>query len=158
MANKLAKWKSPEMALEESRYPYLDQDLIEFILSIPATQLLRPGERRSLMRRSLSGVVPKEILTRRTKQFSARTPLVALGKNWGELHIALDPPLTSNLGYVNAACFQEQLCAARNGKQTPIVRLLRTIALELWLRDLTSRRLIDPEASPRLAIIRKAAL
>jgi asparagine synthetase B (glutamine-hydrolysing) len=55
MACKLAKSTPPVPVLEEVRYPYLDQDLIEFILSVPASQLLRPGERRSLMRRSLAG-------------------------------------------------------------------------------------------------------
>ncbi len=54
MACKLAKLTPPVLALEEARYPYLDQNLIQFLLSIPADQLLRPGERRSLMRRSLS--------------------------------------------------------------------------------------------------------
>jgi asparagine synthase (glutamine-hydrolysing) len=144
MANKLSKWKSPAMALEESRYPYLDQNLIEFILSIPASQLLRPGERRSLMRRSLAGIVPQEILSRRTKQFGARTPVVALEKNWDELQMICDSALSSNLGFVNHASFLEQLRATRNGKQTSILRLLKTISLELWLRDLVSRRLIEP--------------
>lgn len=147
MADKLAKWKSSTMAVEESRYPYLDQNLIEFILSIPASQLLRPGERRSLMRRSLTGIVPEEILSRRTKQFGARTPVAALEKNWDELYTAFDSPLSSNLGYVNRGCFLGQLRAARNGKQIHITRLMRTISLELWLRDLASRRLID-EATP----------
>ena len=58
MANNLAKLTAPAQAFEEARYPFLDQTLIEFILSIPADQLLRPGERRSLMRRSLAGIVP----------------------------------------------------------------------------------------------------
>ncbi len=143
MASKLSKWKSSPLAMEESRYPYLDQNLIEFILSIPAGQLLRPGERRSLMRRSLAGLVPPEILSRRTKQFGARTPVVALEKNWDELHKAFDSPLSSNLGYVNPACFLEQVRAARNGKEIHTIRMLRTISLELWLRDLASRRLMD---------------
>jgi asparagine synthase (glutamine-hydrolysing) len=155
MANKLSKWKSSALALEESRYPYLDQNLIEFILAIPASQLLRPGERRSLMRRSLAGIVPQEILSRKTKQFGARTPVVALEKNWEELYMAFDSPLSSHLGYVNEACFQEQLRAARSGKEVHLVHLLRTVSLEVWLRDLASRRLIDGAAlSPtRLAAI-----
>jgi asparagine synthase (glutamine-hydrolysing) len=143
MANKLAKFRTPVLALEEIRYPYLDQNLIEFILSIPASQLLRPGERRSLMRRSLVRIVPQEILSRRTKQFGARTPVVALEKNWQELRCVLDSPLSSSLGYINKARFLEALNGARNGKDTHLLRLLRTISLELWLRDLVSRRLID---------------
>ncbi len=88
MADKLAKWTAPSAQLEETRYPYLDQNLIEFILSIPASQLLRPGERRSLMRRSLAGLVPHEILSRKTKQLGARTPVVGLERNQADSHSA----------------------------------------------------------------------
>jgi len=143
MANKLAKWSSPTLTIEEARYPYLDQALIEFILSIPATQLLRPGERRSLMRRSLVGIVPREILSRRTKQFGARTPVIALQGNIDKLCVAFQCPLSSSLGYVDRTCFLTTLDAARSGKETHIVRLLRTISLEFWLRDLVTRHLID---------------
>jgi asparagine synthase (glutamine-hydrolysing) len=155
MANKLAKGESWTAQLEESRYPYLDQSLIEFILSIPASQLLRPGERRSLMRRSLVGIVPQEILSRKTKQFSARTPVVGLEKNLDQIQMAFNSPLSSSLGYVNNTDFLEKLKAARNGEGIHIVRMLRTLSLELWLRDLASRGLIagmTPASAPRRAI------
>jgi asparagine synthase (glutamine-hydrolysing) len=142
MANKLAKWKSPTAQVEENQYPYLDQGVIEFILSIPATQLLRPGERRSLMRRALAGLVPQEILSRQTKQFGARTPIVALENNLGDIQIAFDSPISSSLGYINHTCFLGKLAAARNGKEIHHVRMFRTISLELWLRDLVSRSLM----------------
>src|SRR5260370_40126106 len=80
MANNLAKLRAPVQPFEEARYPFLDQTLIEFVLSIPADQLLRPGERRSLMRRSLAGILPQEILSRRTKQMGERTPMLILEK------------------------------------------------------------------------------
>ncbi len=148
IANKLAKWKSPGKALEESRFPYLDQNLIEFILSIPARQLLSPGQRRSLMRRALVGLVPQDILSRRTKQFGARTPIVALEKNLDQLQVAFDSPLSSKLGYINRALFLDAWQSARNGKTIHIVRLLRTIALEFWLRDIAARGLLQTETVP----------
>ena len=85
MANNMAKLAPSANAIEEARYPFLDQALIEFILSIPASQMLRPGEKRSLMRRSLAGIVPQEILSRRTKQVGERTPMLILEKSWDEL-------------------------------------------------------------------------
>jgi len=142
MASKLAKFTPPVSALEEARYPYLDQNLIEFILSIPADQLLRPGERRSLMRRSLSGIVPKDILSRKTKQVAARSPVVVIEKNLEQLKTVFDSPLSASLGYVNQSQFLEAMHAARNGKGVHLVHLLKTISLELWLRDLASRGLI----------------
>ena len=145
MANKLAKCTPRKLALEEARFPYLDQNLIEFILSIPANQLLRAGERRSLARRSLATIVPQEILSRRTKQIGARTPIVALEKNWKDLQTALASPLSSRLGYINRNYFLKTLHEATNGKEIHIVRMLRTISLEFWLRDQVARGLLAGE-------------
>ena len=140
MSNKLAK--HVPRALEEIRYPYLDQTLIEFVLSIPADQLLRPGERRSLMRRALVGLVPQEVLSRRTKQFAARTPVFAVEKNWEELGSYFRSPFSSRLGYIDARRFLERLGQARSGQEIHIVRMLRTISLELWLRHLAAQGLL----------------
>jgi asparagine synthase (glutamine-hydrolysing) len=145
MGNKLAKWKSPVLAFEESRHPFLDENLIEFILSIPASQLLRPGERRSLMRHALIGIVPREILCRQTKQIGARAPLLILQKNWEELQSRLNPSLSSSLGYVNQTRFSHALQNARTGQQVCIARLFKGIALELWLQRLSSLRLIHSD-------------
>jgi asparagine synthase (glutamine-hydrolysing) len=141
MANNLAKFTPP--ALVEARYPYLDQNLIEFILSIPATQLLRPGERRSLMRRSLIGIVPQEILSRRTKQLGARTPALLLEKHWDELQSIYQMPLSARFGYVDKTQLVNTICHARAGRIVPLARLLWTISLEYWLRDLVRRDLLE---------------
>jgi asparagine synthase (glutamine-hydrolysing) len=152
MACKLAKFTPPVSAIEEARYPYLDQNLIEFILSIPATQLLRPGERRSLMRRSLADIVPQEILSRHTKQIGARTPVMVLEKHWDELQNIYKRSLSSSLGYIHEDRFLKVISDARAGKTVPLVRVLREISLEYWLRDLDERRLLDaPVASSSLA-------
>jgi asparagine synthase (glutamine-hydrolysing) len=143
MANRLAKCRSLRPALEEGRYPFLDQDLIEFILAIPADQLLRPGERRSLMRRALAGIVPNEILSRKTKQFGARTPILALEKSTEQLKHIFTAPLSARLGYINPAGFVEQLDAISSGRSTNIVRILKTVSLEYWLRELVARHLIE---------------
>jgi asparagine synthase (glutamine-hydrolysing) len=41
----------------EVRYPFLDRTLLEFIFAIPREQLLRPGRRGSLLRRTLADMV-----------------------------------------------------------------------------------------------------
>ena len=143
MSKKLAKSMSTFSHIEESRYPYLDITLIEFLLSIPANQLLRPGERRSLMRRSLAGIVPKEVLSRPTKQFSARMPVLVVEKNWDRLQTSFERPVSGAFRYVNPARFLTALRGAMNGRNVHVVRMYRAIALEFWLRDLASRQLID---------------
>jgi asparagine synthase (glutamine-hydrolysing) len=143
MSNKSAKWTSSTVGLEEIRYPYLDQTLIEYVLSIPAEQLLRPGERRSLMRRALRDIVPDAILSRRTKQLGYRTPLIAFHEALPLLQKTFGAALCAHFGYVNSERFLAELHAAEHSKQIHIVRMLRTISLELWLRDLASRGCID---------------
>jgi asparagine synthase (glutamine-hydrolysing) len=128
---------------EERRYPYLDQNFVEFLLAIPREQLLRPGERRSLMRRALAGIVPAEILARRTKATSARRPLRALDNDWSRLESLFESPLsTVRLGYFDESRFREAFTDAKNGKAPQLVRLLRALSLELWMRDMGRRGLI----------------
>jgi len=142
MANNVAKFAGPANIPEEARYPFLDQTLIEFVLSIPADQMLRPGERRSLMRRSLAGIVPQEVLSRRTKQVGQRTPMLILEKYWNELQTIFQKPLSSGLGYIHEVELLKTICDARAGKTVPLARALWTISLEYWLRDLAARGLL----------------
>jgi len=160
MGNRMAKRPYLKPALEDTRYPYLDQNLIEFVLAIPATQLLRPGQRRSLQRRSLAGLVPAEVLDRRTKQFAARTPVLAIGNSWKELEGIFSQSLSSALGYVDGARFLSAVRAGINGSAIHIVRTVRTISLELWLRDMTARGLLtvpQPAAPSAARLLQQAS-
>src|SRR5712671_580987 len=71
--------------LHERRYPYLDRDLVEFLCAIPCEQLVRPNQRRSLMRRALVGLVPDEILSRRRKAFLVRSPTRTIAVEWQDI-------------------------------------------------------------------------
>lgn len=137
----------------EWRFPYLDQDLIEFLLAVPATQLLRPGERRSLMRRALSQLVPKEVLERKSKAVTVRKALVAVQANWQTLEELLSSAASASLGFVNRTVFMRKLVQAKGGEAPQLVRLLRGIALELWLRDVIQRGVVKiPSGSPEMAM------
>jgi asparagine synthase (glutamine-hydrolysing) len=118
----------------EKRYPYLDRDLLEFLCAIPREQLVRPGERRSLMRRALAGIVPDEILHRRRKAYMARTPLAAIAAEWENFAYLATNMVAASLGIVNAQSFANVLRKAREGKEVPIVGLMRTLNMEIWLR------------------------
>jgi hypothetical protein len=63
-------------------------------------------------------------------------------KNWEELGSYFRSPFSSRLGYIDARRFLERLGQARSGKEIHIVRMLRTISLELWLRHLAAQGLL----------------
>jgi asparagine synthase (glutamine-hydrolysing) len=120
----------------EKRYPFLDRDFLEFLFAIPREQLVRPNERRSLMRRALAGIVPDEILKRRRKAFVTRRPLAALlngGEQWIEKSHEM---LCSSLGCIDPDRFREVFKSARQDQEIPIVTISRTLILECWLQHL----------------------
>ncbi len=124
-----------QQAGEEIRYPYLDRDLIEFITSIPQNQLLRAGERRSLIRRAFAGLLPSRVLARRTKAGAARCFILMVESQWTELERVLETPIAARLGYINAPEFLGELRLIKDGKMPPYsFRLIRGLCLEVWLR------------------------
>ena len=122
----------------EKRYPYLDRDLLEFLFAIPRDQLVRPGQRRSLMRRAMAGIVPDEVLNRRRKAFVSRAPMEAL--TCKTIDLAL---LGHSLRVVDAACLNDCMQAALQGREIPMTTALRTVILERWLRHVVQRGIIQ---------------
>ena len=85
----------------EYRYPFLDKDLVNYVFAIPREQVLRPGRRRSLMRRALRGIVPFEILERRRKAFQLRAPLSAIQKANSKLEHLFADSAIAQAGFVD---------------------------------------------------------
>jgi asparagine synthase (glutamine-hydrolysing) len=151
MSRRMARESACGSTIEEVRCPYLDQSLIEFILSVPRSQIIRPGERRSLMRRALAGLVPDEILSRRTKGTAARRPMLALANDSEELDKLLHSSLACFYGYINQLQFRDTVIAAKRGNAPQLVRLLQTLSLELWLGSAFRHNLIRPPLRAGLA-------
>ena len=126
----------------EKRYPYLDRDLLRFTYAIPREQLVRPGQRRSLMRRALADIVPDELLSRKRKAYVARAPLAAISTDWMALLEMAQNMVSSLHGIVDPQRFLEVLQKIRHGQEAPIIPLLRTVTIETWLRNLSDRRVL----------------
>lgn len=133
-----------EPSIIERRYPYLDKNLVEFLKSIPLDQLLRPGNRRSLMRRALADLLPREVLSRKTKATVTRGYCVAIQKHWDQVEYAFSSPLSADLGYVDRDRIRTALLALKNGQAPRFLGpLLRALCLEVWLRNAAARGVIS---------------
>ena len=149
----------PNSPVYEKRFPFLDRELLEFLYAIPREQLVRPCQRRSLLRRALAGTVPNEILYRKRKAFVARAPLAFVSANWPCFELAVRDMLSASLGIVNAEAFLSTLTHARNGLPVPTVQMMRTLEVEAWLNHLAelglcgivphSKRLARASSHPR---------
>jgi asparagine synthase (glutamine-hydrolysing) len=121
----------------EYRYPYLDRDLASFLMRVPREQLVRPGQRRSLMRRALQGIVPPEILGRRRKAYLIRQPVLGLQNIACELSAAdINSLQIVQAGYVEPKIFEYALRQVATGQRLEWASpLWRTLLFDLWLRS-----------------------
>jgi asparagine synthase (glutamine-hydrolysing) len=128
----------PEM-LRELRYPYLDRDLLEFMYAIPREQIVRVGQRRSLMKRALVGIVPDQLLNRKRKAFVPLPPPTDASAEWASLHEIGQRFVCTSIGIMDTARCLEALRRAARKEEVPVDSLKRTLTLEFWLRHLMAR-------------------
>lgn len=125
----------------ELAYPFMDRRLVEFALSLPFNQLLRPGETRSIQRRALRGIVPLKILQRYYKGGADHSLQKSFAREWPKIEPLLNKARVSARGYVNDASLRSALAQARHGSEVSMMHILQTLSLELWLRSLECRNL-----------------
>lgn len=119
-------------------YPFLDRAFLEFMFAVPRGQLVRPGQRRSLMRRALVGIVPDELLNRKRKAYLERSSMTAISAEMTSLVEMSHRMVSSSLGFVEPRAFSEVLQRTRYAQAIPMVAVMRTLGLENWLRRLQS--------------------
>jgi asparagine synthase (glutamine-hydrolysing) len=124
----------------EITYPFTHRPLVEFLQAIPATQWIRPGETRSLMRRALKGHLPPEIAKRKGKGSPAQATIRAAAREWPKMRALLDDSLVCARGYVNRTALKTLLDQPDFERNPNALSLIRISCLELWLRDLERRR------------------
>jgi asparagine synthase (glutamine-hydrolysing) len=134
LRRQLACFPLPVSPPHENRYPYLDRHLLEFIYAVPREQLVRPGHRRSLMRRALVGIVPDAILNRARKAFVARAPITAMSSEQPILAEMSRRMASSSRQIIDAKAFCQALQDASHGQEVSIVALTRTLVMEAWLK------------------------
>ncbi|MBB5060387.1 asparagine synthase (glutamine-hydrolyzing) [Granulicella aggregans] len=120
----------------EYRYPFLDKDLVSFLFSVPREQILRPGRRRSLMRRALINIVPHEVLERRRKAFQLRAPLHAVQQASEVLEGLFANSMIADAGLVDGDKLRHSLRQTVEGDPKWWHLILRATAFELWLRSM----------------------
>ena len=148
MRRQLACWAVELEPRYEKRFPFLDRTLLEFICAVPRAQLVRPGERRSLMRRALVGIVPDEVLNRKRKAYAVRSPTRAISTEWARLTEESREITSEILGILDAGAFSREIDAASNGREVHLVSMIRMLEIESWLRAIGHRGTLE-SSSPR---------
>ncbi len=116
-------------------HPYSHQQLVDFVLSLPMEQLVRPGEGRSLMRRATRGLLPEKTRNRRSKSGTDECFCRALAR---EQHTIGNPKdlLVCQRGYAVPSALEEAIRLASAGRLQYSGGVRRLLSLEKWLRSL----------------------
>lgn len=149
LRRQIARAAIPSSPPCERRYPFLDRDLLEFLYNTPREQIVRPGRRRSLMRRALSGIVPEMILERKRKAHVGRNAIMSFQALANDLQAWTRNLHCAELGLVDPISLRQALVAACRGEDTYLWPLSNTLVLESWLRDeRVQKLLIAPQFPP----------
>nr|MBA3738691.1 asparagine synthase [Actinomycetota bacterium] len=135
----------------EARSPFLDTELAGYLASLPPEMKATPFALKRLLRRSLEGVLPREILRRRKHGFGVpvgrwfrselRRPFEELVLGGGARSAeVLDPRGVRTL-------FDEHLRGTDHGG-----RLWLLLSLELWLRKLEGPQQTEPPSEPNILV------
>ena len=115
-------------------HPFAHRPLVEFLMTVPADVLCRPGEPRRLMRSALSDLWPLKLRERRSKGLfnapwqEALRPMARVLLNARELHVV-------ERGFVDGASVCSRLERLSLGLDCNESQLRQIILLELWLRN-----------------------
>lgn len=125
-----------EISKVDVSYPLLHRPLVEFMQAIPHTQRVRVGQTRSLMRRSLQGLLPEQIKKRKSKGNPQEVIIRAITREWPRFEPLFADARVFARGYIDRAGLQSMIEKFRFGCGTHAPALLKTLVLEVWLRGL----------------------
>jgi asparagine synthase (glutamine-hydrolysing) len=135
----------------ESRLPFLDHRLVEFIFALPFDAKIRGSQTKYILRKAFAGRLPRRIVQRRDKVGFA-TPLHAwLAPRLDEVRSLLASSRVRNRGIFDANGLARCLAEAEAGKFTAVNLLFRCLALETWFEQF-----IDGNGPPARAVVGRA--
>ena len=137
----------------ESRLPFLDHRLVEFVFSLPAHHKLRGSQPKGILREAMVGLVPEQLL-RRTDKVGFDTPVARwLGDCMDD---GVRPLLLSKRcrerGIFDARRMERLLAQQARGEAHAEQSIFRWVSVELWFR-----LFIDGEGMPDRRLAAAAA-
>jgi asparagine synthase (glutamine-hydrolysing) len=118
----------------EARLPFLDQELVDYILTLPRTAIIHNGWTRAIVRQALHGVLPKSV-ERRRKKIGFTTPEFRwYRRQRAVLQSLMRSPSFRARPYWKAAAVAEGFRRACAGEVEESMFFWRAVNAEVWLR------------------------
>jgi asparagine synthase (glutamine-hydrolysing) len=124
-------------------HPFSHRPLVEFLMTVPANILCRPGEPRRLMRSALSDLWPLTLRERRSKG-SFNAPWQDASKPLARALLKAQKLHSVERGFVDRDSLRSRLERLCRGIDCNESQLRQIILLELWLRNRANRERVTP--------------
>ena len=127
--------------LEES-YPFMDSDLIEFLLAIPGKVVNWKGVPKGLFREAMKGVLPESIRLRNWKGDFTALSNDAVASDYEKFQKYLGPNSSAVVnGYVEPRGVRSAFPNKKfdRNDRLPAVQVLAAVALEVWLQTFVGK-------------------
>jgi hypothetical protein len=135
MALELRTLQAPEQLQDfDYTHPFSHRPLVEFLMSVPADVLCRPGEPRALMRSAFADLWPLGLRERRSKG-SFNAPWQEASRPLARALLKAKKFHSVERGFVDRDSFRtrlERLCLGLDCNES---QLRQIIMLELWLQS-----------------------
>ena len=134
-------------------FPYLDADLIQFLMSIPGEVQSHDGISRGLMRQAMRGVVPDTIIDRRSKGEFTHLINKSIDDDFPAILDLLGPAaLSVSLGFVNGPVLWSLLPQWRNTIRDAQDAVLSNRVIDLCGFEMLLRRFFWSSVAPSVPL------
>jgi asparagine synthase (glutamine-hydrolysing) len=116
----------------EARVPYLDNEMIDLAMALPADMRIRHGVRKYILKKAFSGLLPPETLQRGKEGFSIPLKNWLLGSWNGLMHELLAPAALRDGGWFEPASVQKLIAEHERRTHNHSHVLWAMMVFELW--------------------------
>ena len=136
----------------ESRVPYLDQELVEHIFSLPPDTLVRDGWSRWILREGLRGTLPEKIRRRRWKVGFTTPEMRWIKARRAQFTGLYQSPSFQSRAFWRGPAVVDAFRRCCEGKVEDSWFFWRAVNIELWLREFCDRPVVVEGADGEAAL------
>jgi len=125
--DRLSMWHSLEV-----RVPFLDHKFVEFVATIPSGYKLKRWQKKHILIRSLNGILPKTILSRRKRGFSIPLNSWLRGPLRDFVHTYLSKPALQDVGFFHHRAVARVLKEHDQGVKNHETKIWVLLIFMLW--------------------------
>ncbi len=125
----------------ETRLPFLDYRLVEYLFSLPIEQKIKFGETKVVLRNAMTGILPEEIRKRKDKMgFVTPEDIWFRTTLRNEIRGIIDSKSFCERGYFDVNKIKKAFVEHCDGKINMSATIWRWVNLELWFRAFIDKK------------------